>query len=290
MKIYQIKAHAKINLGLDVTGKRQDGYHLVKMVMQAIDLCDLVTLEKTGEGITLTCDSKEIPLGEDNLAFRAAMLMRKEYHIPLGVHIHLEKKIPMAAGLAGGSTDAAAVIKGICRLFDLDIPLARLMELGLQLGADIPFCLVGGTTLAEGIGEKITPLAPLPHCHILLAKPEAGVSTKYVYEHLDAQVLQKHPDIDGMAAALCQSSLQGVLDRLENVLETVTIPALPVIDALKARMPSLGAAGSLMSGSGPTVFGIFPAGQEAQARAALEQLTREGQARQVFLTRPTGPF
>ncbi len=160
----------------------------------------------------------------------------------------------------------------------------------MQLGADIPFCLVGGTTLAEGIGEKITPLAPLPHCHILLAKPEAGVSTKYVYEHLDAQVLQKHPDIDGMAAALCQSSLQGVLDRLENVLETVTIPALPVIDALKARMLSLGAAGSLMSGSGPTVFGIFPAGQEAQARAALEQLTREGQARQVFLTRPTGPF
>lgn len=290
MNHYEIKAYAKINLGLDVTGKRSDGYHLVKMVMQAIDLWDLVTLEKTQEGLTLTCSSGEVPPGEDNLAFRAARLMLEKFSISSGVHIHLQKNIPVAAGLGGGSADAAAVMRGISRLFALEIPLPRLMELGLGLGADIPFCLMGGTALAEGIGEKLTPLPPLPHCHILAAKPQAGISTGYVYEHLDAQGVKTHPDLDGMRLALDRGSLRGVLERLGNVLETVTIPALPVIDTLKARMLSLGAAGSLMSGSGPTVFGIFPDGQEDRARAALEQLSREGQARQVFLTRPAGPF
>lgn len=285
MNDYRIKAHAKINLGLDVTGKRPDGYHEVKMIMQSVGLSDVLTLEKTDRGITLTTDSDNLPPTEDNLVYKAAKLMFDTFRIPGGLHIHLHKVIPIAAGMAGGSTDAAAAIKGINRLFDLELPSSRLMELGVSIGADVPYCILGGTALAEGIGEKLTPLSPSPDFYLVLAKPDISVSTKYVYENLDLTAVKKHPDIQGMARAIEAGSLQGVLDRLGNVLETVTVPAYPVISSIKRRMRELGAVNSLMSGSGPTVFGIFLS--ERQAEFARGQIYDEGLAKQVFLTAPT---
>lgn len=285
MDEYRIKAYAKINLALDVVGKLPNGYHEVKMIMQSIALCDELTLEKAPEGITVTTDSQELSCGEDNLVYKAAKLMFDTYGIQDGVHIHLQKTIPIAAGMAGGSTDAAAAMKGISRLFDLEVPLPRLMELGVSIGADVPYCILGGTALAEGIGEKLTPLTPAPDFYILVAKPDISVSTKYVYENLDAASITRHPDVRGMAMAIESGSLQGLLDRMGNVLETVTIPAYPIIDSIKRRMRELGAVNSLMSGSGPTVFGIFLSEQAAEF--ACEQLKNEELAKQVFLTTPT---
>ena len=285
MNEYRMKAHAKINLGLDVIRRRPDGYHDVKMIMQSIGLCDELTLEKAPAGITLTTDHPELSCGEDNLIYRAAKLMFDTYHISDGVHIYLQKNIPVAAGMAGGSTDAAAAMKGISRLFDLEVPMEQLMQLGMTIGADVPYCILGGTALAEGIGERLTPLTPAPDFYIVVAKPEISVSTKYVYDHLDAAGITRHPDIDGMVLSIESGSLQGILDRMGNVLETVTIPAYPEIDVLKHRIRELGAVNSLMSGSGPTVFGIFLSEQAAEF--ACEQLKSEKLAKQVFLTTPT---
>lgn len=285
MNDYKIKAYAKINLGLDVISRRSDGYHEVKMIMQSIGLCDELTLEKTPGQITVTTDSSDLPSQEDNLIYKAARLMFDTFQISGGVHIHLKKVIPIAAGMAGGSTDAAAAMKGINRLFDLELPLSRLVELGVSIGADVPYCILGGTALAEGIGEKLTPLIPSPDFYIVVAKPDISVSTKYVYQNLDLAAVKKHPDIQGMARAIEAGSLQGVLDRMGNVLETVTIPAYPVIAAIKRRMRELGAINSLMSGSGPTVFGIFLS--EQQAEFARGQMLDEGLAKQIFLTTPT---
>ncbi len=280
----KVKACAKINLGLDVIKKLPTGYHQVKMIMQSIDLCDELTLEKTASGIVLTTDSDELPTDEGNLIFRAAKLMQETFSLKEGLKVHLQKNIPIAAGMAGGSTDAAAVMKGINRIFDLKVPQKALMELSTAIGADVPFCILGGTALAEGIGEKLTPLPPIPFCHVLAAKPHINVSTKYVYEHLDSAEIRNHPDIDGMTAAIKDGSLTGIVSRMENVLESVTITAYPVIAAIKKRLLELGAAGSLMSGSGPTVFGIFPDGESAGH--ALIKLKEESLAEQVFLATP----
>ncbi len=285
MDEYRIKANAKINLALDVVGKLPNGYHEVKMIMQSIGLCDELTLEKTTGGISVTTDSQDLSCGEDNLVCKAARLMFDAYGISGGVRIHLQKNIPIAAGMAGGSADAAAVMKGLSRLFDLEAPLSRLMELGVSVGADVPYCILGGTALAEGIGEKLTPLTPVPDFYLLIAKPDISVSTKYVYEHLDLAGITKHPDVRGMATAIESGSLQGVLDRMGNVLETVTAGAYPVIGSVKRRMRELGAVNSLMSGSGPTVFGIFLSEQAAEF--ACQQLKSEEPAMQVFLTTPT---
>lgn len=285
MEQLTINACAKINLGLDVVQRLPNGYHQVKMVMQTIDLRDELTLEKIQDGIELTTDAKNLPTDESNLIYKAAKLMRETLSLRQGVRIHLKKNIPMAAGMGGGSADAAAALKGMNRLFHLDIPDRELMELGASLGADVPFCILGGTALAEGIGEKLTPLAPVPPCHVLVAKPDISVSTKYVYEHLNCPGLARHPDIDGMTDAIRRGSLRGILERMENVLESVTIPAYPVIASLKEEMRRLGAGGSLMSGSGPTVFGIFT--EEAAAREAFLRLRGNPQAKQVFLTAPT---
>lgn len=280
----KVKGYAKINLGLDVIRRLPNGYHQVKMVMQAIDLWDELTLERSEGGITMTTDSDSLATDESNLVLRAAHLMQETFSLKAGLTIHLQKNIPIAAGLAGGSTDAAAVMKGINRLFDLNVPLPKLMELSTAVGADVPFCILGGTALAEGIGERLTSLAPIPFCHILIAKPDISVSTKYVYEHLDSTGIEKHPDLDGMTAAISSGSLPGIISRMENVLETVTIPAHPVIAAIKRRLLKLGAEGSLMSGSGPTVFGIFT--DEAAARHACLQLKDDPNVKQVFLTVP----
>ena len=282
MNEYRIKAYAKINLGLDVVRRLENGYHEVKMVMQTVGIYDVLDFKRIQNGIVITTDSGELPTNEDNLIYKAAKLMMEQYHICEGVEIHLEKHIPIAAGMAGGSTDAAATLKGMNRLFDLGCTLKDLMELGVKIGADVPYCVMGGTALAEGIGEKLTPLAPAPDCYVLVAKPDINVSTKYVYEHLDAQEIIKHPDIDGMVEAIAEESLQGILDRMENVLETVTVSAYPVIQTIKDRMKELGAINSLMSGSGPTVFGIFV--EKDMARRAYEKLEEEQLAKQIFLT------
>ena len=271
MNEYRIKAYAKINLGLDVVRRLENGYHEVKMVMQTVGIYDVLEFQRTEGGIVITTDSGELPTDE-----------METYHIGEGVKIHLEKHIPIAAGMAGGSTDAAATLKGMNRLFDLGCTLKDLMELGVKIGADVPYCVMGGTALAEGIGEKLTPLAPAPDCYVLVAKPDINVSTKYVYEHLDAQEIVKHPDIDGMVEAIAEESLQGILDRMENVLETVTVSAYPVIQTIKDRMKELGAINSLMSGSGPTVFGIFV--EKDMARRAYDKLEEEQLAKQIFLT------
>lgn len=238
----KVKGYAKINLGLDVIRRLPNGYHQVKMVMQAIDLWDELTLERSESGITMTTDSDSLATDESNLVLRAARLMQETFSLKAGLTIHLQKNIPIAAGLAGGSTDAAAVMKGINRLFDLNVPLPKLMELSTAVGADVPFCILGGTALAEGIGERLTSLAPIPFCHILIAKPDISVSTKYVYEHLDSTGIEKHPDLDGMTAAISSGSLPGIISRMENVLETVTIPAHPVIAAIK-KTPEAGGRG-----------------------------------------------
>ena len=278
----EIRTGCKINLGLDVVRRLENGYHEVKMVMQTVGIYDVLDFERTDGGIVITTDSGELPTDENNLIYKAAKPKIRTRSSSLHVKIHLEKHIPIAAGMAGGSTDAAATLKGMNRLFDLGCTLKDLMELGVKIGADVPYCVMGGTALAEGIGEKLTPLAPAPDCYVLVAKPDINVSTKYVYEHLDAQEIVKHPDIDGMVEAIAEESLQGILDRMENVLETVTVSAYPIIQTIKDRMKELGAINSLMSGSGPTVFGIFV--EKDMARRAYDKLEEEQLAKQIFLT------
>lgn len=282
MDNYQLKAYAKINLGLDVVRRLENGYHEVRMVMQTVGIYDELSFSKTDEGIVITTDSGELPTDENNLIYKAAKRMMERYDIRQGVRIHLQKNIPIAAGMAGGSTDAAATMKGMNELFELGADREELKEIGVQIGADVPYCVIGGTALAEGIGEKLTVLPDAPNCFLLVAKPDINVSTKYVYEHLDAEGVPVHPDIDGMVQAIRQKDLQGVVDRLDNVLERVTVKEYPVIDTIKARMLELGALSSLMSGSGPTVFGIFP--EEEKAIQAYEQLKTEGLAKQIFVT------
>lgn len=276
------KAYAKINLGLDVLGVLPNGYHEVKMVMQTVGIYDVLTFEKASEGIVITTDSGELPTNEDNLIYKAAKILFDKYNVTEGVRIHLEKHIPIAAGMAGGSTDAAATLKGINELFELGCDVEELREIGVKIGADVPYCVMGGTALAEGIGEKLTALTPAPDCFLLVAKPDINVSTKYVYEHLDALESYEHPDIDGMVASIEAGNLEGIVERMGNVLQDVTIPAHPIIDTLKKRMKELGAAESMMSGSGPTVFGIFT--DEAKARKAYEQMVEDAAAKQIFLT------
>lgn len=282
MDSYQIKAYAKINLGLDVLRRLENGYHEVKMVMQTVGIYDELKLTRTEAGITVTTDKEELPTDDNNLIYKAARIMMEEYHLEGGIHIHLKKNIPIAAGMAGGSTDAAATFKGMNRLYDLDCTLEELMRLGVRVGADVPYCVLGGTALAEGIGEKLTSLNPAPDCYVLVAKPDINVSTKYVYEHLDAEGICEHPDIDGMVEAIWEESLQGILDRMGNVLEHVTVKKYPVIHELKNRMKELGALNSLMSGSGPTVFGIFV--NERLAREAFYKMKKEYPKCQIFLT------
>lgn len=282
MEHYQLKAFAKINLGLDVIRRLENGYHEVKMIMQTIGIHDVLEFQKIEEGIQITTDSKEISTEKDNLIYQAAEIMKENYHLPCGVHIHLKKTIPIAAGMAGGSADAAATLKGINRLFDLECSLRELMNLGVSIGADVPYCIIGGTALAEGIGEKLTALNPAPECYVLVAKPDISVSTKEIYTQLDITKIEKHPDIDGMVDAIERESLQGILDRMDNVLEYVTIKEYPIIQKLKVSMRELGALNSLMSGSGPTVFGIFV--DKVRAMEAYESIKEQGLASQVFLS------
>lgn len=278
-----IKAMAKINLGLDVIRKRTDGYHEVRMVMQSVNLYDTLTFTKSDEkGITLTANKREIPLDERNLIYKAADLLYKRYSMPEGVRIHLDKKIPMAAGMAGGSTDAAAALTGMNRLFELGISQEELCGLGVKIGADVPYCIMGGTVLAEGIGEILTPLPPAPDCFLVIAKPGIDVSTKYVYENLHADKLTCHPDIDGMVRAVSNQDRRGIAAAMGNVLETVTVREYPVIDEIKKFMKENGAVNSLMSGSGPTVFAIMENAEKAER--LKQSLAETGLAKEIFVT------
>lgn len=277
------RAYAKINIGLDVLRRRADGYHEVKMIMQTVDIYDELVLERRKEpGIELRMDNSELPSGGDNLICRAADLLFREKKITEGVNISLTKRIPIAAGMAGGSADAAAALRGLNELFDMGYSMKELQALGVGLGADIPYCLAGGTMLSEGIGEILTPLPAPPAAHLVIAKPDINVSTAFVYGNLHADRLAWHPDIDGMIAALQKGDLDGITGRLGNVLETVTVKAHPVIEQIKELLRKQGAENALMSGSGPTVFGIFKE-KETAARAA-EAVERGRLAKQIFVT------
>lgn len=276
-----LKALAKINLGLDVLGKREDGYHEVRMVMQTIHLYDRVEIKKTrSPHIHVETNLYYLPVNEDNLVYRAAKLMKDEFQIKEGVRIVLQKFIPVAAGLAGGSSDAAAVLVGMNRIFNLGLKQNKLMELGLKIGADVPFCIMRGTALAEGIGAKLTALPPMPKCPVLIAKPAISVSTKAVYEGLKLYDGMEHPDIDGVMEGIQQKDLKGVASHMGNILETVTIPMYPVIEDIKKLMLENGALNAMMSGSGPTVFGLFP--NEKEIRRAYEALKQSGLAKNVY--------
>lgn len=271
MSQLELKAYAKVNIGLDVVRRLENGYHQVKMIMQTISLYDTLFLEVCEEkGIFLTTDKEELGKSEDNLVYKAAKLLMDNCQIEKGICIHLEKRIPIAAGMAGGSTDAAAVLRGMNQLFNLGLSKQELMEYGVKLGADVPYCIVGGTYLAEGIGEVLTPISVMPECFMLIAKPSIGVSTKWVYENLHANELKEHPDIDGMLMQMKAGNLIGLAEKMDNVLEKVTIEKYPMIQNIKEKMEQSGALKAMMSGSGPTVFGIFRT--EDAMHQALEEM------------------
>ena len=284
MNRIQMKALAKVNLGLDVIRRREDGYHEVKMIMQTVRLYDRIILEKTQKGISMETNLSFLPVNEQNIAYRAAKMLMDEFHIQSGLHIKIDKHIPVAAGMAGGSTDGAAVLYGVNKIFELGLTKRQLMERGVKLGADVPYCIMRGTVLSEGIGEILTPVSSLPDCHILIAKPPVSVSTKHVYENLKLDKIEKHPDIDGMVEALRIEDLQGVTQRMENVLETVTIPEHPEIQQIKELMIKEGALNALMSGSGPTVFGIFD--DREKGMRARDLLRKSSLVRHTYLVRP----
>lgn len=283
MNRIELNAYAKVNLGLDVLRRREDGYHELRMIMQTVDLYDTLTLEKTTEmGIVMTCNIEGLPCDERNLVYKSAKLMFEEYKLPGGIRIHLEKRIPMAAGMAGGSTDAAAVFNGMNELYALGIAKERLCELGVRIGADVPYCIVGGTALSEGIGEVLTVLPNVPDCVVLIAKPDFDVSTKYVFENLHANSLTYHPDIDAMAEAIRAGDLNGVVKVMDNVLETVTEAKYTEITDIKNIMREHGAMRAMMSGSGPTVFGLYE--KKEDAKKAAEAISKCNLAKQVFVS------
>jgi 4-diphosphocytidyl-2-C-methyl-D-erythritol kinase len=256
LKIYE-KAPAKINLMLDVLHKRRDGFHEVEMIMTMVDLADRLEMsELPRDTIFISSQAGYIPLDEKNLAFQAARLIKERYDVRTGVHIHLDKKIPVAAGLAGGSSDAAATLRGLNRLWRLNIPDQELQELGAELGSDVPFCITGGTALATGRGEKLTPMPNPPQCWVILAKPPINVSTADVYGRFRSDKIVRHPSAAKMEQAIRNQSFTEVCGQMGNVLEDVTLKLYPEVQHLKDAMIRLGADGVLMSGSGPTVFGL----------------------------------
>ena len=284
MNSISLKAYAKINIGLDVTGKLPDGYHLVKMIMQNIDLYDEVVLTENLSGdIRLDMNVDFLPTDERNLAYKAAKLMKEDFGIDRGIDIYIRKNIPAAAGMAGGSSDAAAVMTGMNKLFDLNIDRNILMEHGLKLGADVPYCIMGGTALAEGIGEKLTQLSSCPDCYVLVAKPDISVSTAYVYTNLVLDDTTVHPDIDMVRNALESGDIRTAAQNMGNLLENVTQKEYPVISEIKHIMDDNGALGSLMSGSGPTVFGLFD--DYGTALECLAAVDKSDKAKDIHLVK-----
>ncbi|MCI8427212.1 MAG: 4-(cytidine 5'-diphospho)-2-C-methyl-D-erythritol kinase [Lachnospira sp.] len=283
MDSIRLKARAKINLSLDVLGKREDGYHDVRMVMQTIGIYDRLIITKIPEDeIRIQSNLFYLPINENNLIYKAAKLLKDEFGFAGGVDVNLNKFIPVAAGMAGGSTDAASTLFGINKIYELGLSQNKLMELGVQIGADVPYCIMRGTALAEGIGEQLSRLKPVPHMWIVVAKPPINISTKLVYEQLDMNDILYHPNVDKMIQAINKESIEEIAANMGNVLERVTIPLYPIIDSIKNDMLSHGAINAMMSGSGPTVFGIFPNERTALNCQAYLKLKKE--AKQVYIT------
>lgn len=277
------KAYAKINLSLDVLRRRPDGYHEVKMIMQTVGICDILTISKSGtKEIILKVGDAPLPSDRNNLIYKAAEMVMQQFALQEGVEITLEKNIPIAAGMAGGSSDAAAVFRGMNRLFNLGMSLSDMQKMGVKIGADIPYCMMGGTALSEGIGERLSSLPSPPEAYLLIAKPDIDVSTKFVYENLHADTLTYHPDVDGMVKALAAGDLKGITERMGNVLETVTEKNYSIIGEIKTLMKENGAENALMSGSGPTVFGIYS--KRDVAENACRILKEREVAKQIFVT------
>lgn len=279
----KLKARAKINLGLDVIRRREDGYHEVKMIMQTIQLYDQIFIKKIKEPeIKVKTNLFYLPENENNLVYKAAKLLKDEFGIKEGVHLELQKFIPVAAGLAGGSADAAAVLYGMNRMFQLGLSIEELKQRGVKIGADVPYCIMRGTALAEGIGEQLTSLPPAPRCKVLIAKPSISVSTKFVYDNLRLDKETKHPDINQLIQDIKKGNLHDMAAHMGNVLESVTIPNYPVIEEIKKQMIQDGALNAMMSGSGPTVFGLFEDTEKAEY--AYHQMREGNIAKQVYLT------
>ncbi|GAA0116811.1 4-(cytidine 5'-diphospho)-2-C-methyl-D-erythritol kinase [Clostridium senegalense] len=253
----KVKAYGKINIALDVVGKREDGYHLLKMIMQTVDIYDELEFEKCDKNITINCNKKYLPVDENNLVYKAIKLFMEKYNISSGVKVNIVKNIPVAAGMAGGSADAAATLKAMRNMFKKDVTDGELMELGLKIGADVPYCIVGGTALCEGVGEVVTKLKPFKNKILVVVKPNFGVSTKDVYKALEINKIHKHPETEKLITAMKQENIKYVSKNMRNVLENVTIKKHLLIKQLKEEMMKNGALGSMMSGSGPTVFGFF---------------------------------
>lgn len=279
----RLKALAKINLGLDVTGCREDGYHLVRMIMQTIHLFDSVQMEKRAKpGIRLTTNIRFLPTDEHNIAYKAAKLLMEEFQITEGIHIDIKKCIPVSAGMAGGSTDAAAVLYGMNQMYGLRLSQRKLAKRALALGADVPYCLMRGTALAEGIGEKLTRLPAIPRCPVVIAKPGINVSTKWVYDRLDLNKQTRHPNIDQLVTDIKRQNLKKMASHMGNILEEVTVKEYPVIARIKENLIGHGALNAMMSGSGPTVFALFD--ERGKAKRAADALRVSGLARQIYVT------
>ena len=282
------RAYGKINLSLDVLGRRANGYHDVSMVMQTVDLYDVITLRKLSyrDGIILTTDVDNIPLDEGNIVYKAIKLVKEEYGIDIGVSADIKKRLPVAAGMGGGSADSAAALRGMNTLFELGLKSERLEELGVRLGADVPFLIKRGIALAEGIGEKLTALPAFPECSLVIVNPNVSVSTKEVYEAFDSLTEVVHPDIKKLTDSLGKEDLGYIVKLLGNVLEDVTIKKHGIIDEIKRLLVENGAVFSMMTGSGPTVFGIFE--NEEKAVMAGERLSEIGGFELVEVTRCQG--
>lgn len=279
----RLRAMAKINLGLDVLRKRADGYHEVRMIMQTIHMYDVLEIRKKAEpGISLVTNLPYIPSDERNLVYKAAKLLMDEFQIREGISMRLDKSIPVAAGMAGGSSDAAAAFVGVNKMFDLGLSEQELMKRAVKVGADVPYCIMRGTALAEGIGEKLTWLPQVPKCYVLIGKPGVNVSTKLAYENLNLDRIVRHPDIDGMIEDIRNQDLYRMVSRMENVFEPGIIKKYPVIREIEDLMEANGALKAMMSGSGPTVFGIFDNADKMAAAAAVLRESRL--AKTVFAT------
>lgn len=280
MNSIKLPAPAKINIALDILGKRPDGYHEVRMLMQQIKLHDTVLIERSESSINVSCNNPLVPQDCGNIAYKAAKLLLDSAGITSGIKIKIDKRIPMAAGLAGGSTDAAAVLKGINELFALGLSMEQLAQIGVKAGADVPFCIKGGTMLSEGIGEILTPVSPLQGVFLIVVCPHINVSTQWVYQQLRLDRISQRPDFKLLLDSIGLRDIAKISASLVNVLETVTIEKYGIIRDIKENLVSAGALGSLMSGSGPSVFGIFDSFETA--KAACEIISHEGW--DVFLT------
>lgn len=276
-----IRAYAKINISLDVLGRREDGYHIVKMIMQSVDLYDEIIIDKCESGIHIHCNKNFIPTDERNIAYKAAKLFLEEFKINNGVNINIKKNIPIAAGMAGGSTDAAAVLKAMREIFQVKVSDEELMKIGVKVGADVPYCIVGGTALCEGIGEILTPIKSFKNRILVVIKPNFGVSTKEVYNSLDINKIIKHVETEKIIDAIENDNLDVVCSNMKNILENVTLNKYKILKSIKKDLVKFGSSGTLMSGSGPTIFAFFE--DMLKAQRVFEEF--RGKYREVFITR-----